>query len=76
MFMGNIKMAILWTEKELEIDHYCAGEDYPDNQDGLEFLAKLRAAEENPELIDESVIDYFDLEELQSQNVQDGFGFM
>jgi len=23
-------MAILWAEKELEVDHYCLGEDHPD----------------------------------------------
>jgi hypothetical protein len=76
MMMGNTKMAILWTEKELEIDHYCAREDYPDNQHGLQVLATLRAAEKNPELIDQSLVDFFDLEDLQSQNAQDGFDFM
>jgi hypothetical protein len=76
MMMGNTKMAILWTEKELEIDIYCAGEDYPDNQHGLQVLGKLRTAKENSELIDQSVIDFFDLEDLQSENAQDGFEFM
>jgi hypothetical protein len=76
MMMGNTKMAMLWTEKQLEIDLYCAGEDHPENEHGLQVLAKLRAAEENPELIDESVIKFFDMEDLQSQNAQDGFEFM
>ena len=35
-------MAMLWAEKEIEVDSYCLGEDHPDYQKELGVLNQLR----------------------------------
>jgi hypothetical protein len=37
-------MAMLWTEKEVEVDGYCLGEDHPDYQKEVGVLNQLRNA--------------------------------
>ncbi|KAF2868037.1 TPR domain protein [Massariosphaeria phaeospora] len=59
MMLGDTRMALLWTEKELEVDRYCVGEDYPDYKRGLQVVARLRAVVEDSEPVDESIIQWF-----------------
>ncbi|KAF2686179.1 TPR domain protein [Lentithecium fluviatile CBS 122367] len=42
--MGNVQMAMLWTEKEVEVDGYCLGQDHPDYQKEVGVLRQLRSA--------------------------------
>jgi hypothetical protein len=37
-------MALLWTEKEVEVNGYCLGQDHPDSQKEVGVLAQLRSA--------------------------------
>lgn len=54
-------MALLWAEKELEVDYYCLGEDHPTIQMQIEIVNQLRAAAETSEPLDESVTKWFSL---------------
>lgn len=54
-------MAILWAEKELEVDRYCLGEDHPGYSKEFETIAKLKAAVESSEPLDESVTEFYGL---------------
>jgi len=42
--MGNVEVALLWAEKEVEIDNYCLGKDHPDYPKEVKVLEQLRAA--------------------------------
>jgi hypothetical protein len=42
--LGNVQMAILWTEKEIEVDEYCLGKDHPDYEKELGVLSQLKVA--------------------------------
>lgn len=55
-------MALMWAEKELEVDLYCVGEDHPDSVKELNVVERLRAAAENSVPIDECVTDWFSLQ--------------
>jgi hypothetical protein len=37
-------MAVLWAEKEVEVDCYCLGEDHPDYAKEVGVLKQLRVA--------------------------------
>lgn len=52
-------MALLWAEKELEVDQYCVGEDHPDYVRELDVVKRLRAAAESSEPVDECVNEWF-----------------
>ncbi|KFX91231.1 hypothetical protein V490_06014 [Pseudogymnoascus sp. VKM F-3557] len=41
---GNVQMASLWAEKEVEVDYYCLGKDHPDYPKEVRVLEQLRAA--------------------------------
>lgn len=56
-------MALLWAEKELEVDRYCLGEDHPDCRKELEIVGQLRAAVETSNPPDESVTRWFRLQD-------------
>lgn len=56
-----MRMALLWAEKELEVDRYCVGEDHPDYATKLDIVRKLREAVESTKPVDASVIKWFDL---------------
>ncbi|KFY67709.1 hypothetical protein V496_01445 [Pseudogymnoascus sp. VKM F-4515 (FW-2607)] len=43
-FSGNVQMASLWAEKEVEVDYYCLGKDHPDYPKEVRVLEQLRAA--------------------------------
>ncbi|KAF1809302.1 hypothetical protein P152DRAFT_516899 [Eremomyces bilateralis CBS 781.70] len=60
--LGDTGMSFLWTEKELEIDHYCVGEGHPDRKKELEIVERLGAATTSSEPINESVNRWFDLQ--------------
>jgi hypothetical protein len=59
--LKNAKMAVLWAEKELEVDRYCVGEDHPDYRKELEMVDRLRAAAETLLPFDESITEWFGL---------------
>jgi hypothetical protein len=59
MMLGKTRMALLWAEKELEVDSYCVGEDHPDYATELDIVQKLRKAVENSEPVDASVMEWF-----------------
>jgi hypothetical protein len=40
----NVQMAILWTEKEIEVDEYCLGQNHPDYEKELGVLSQLKVA--------------------------------
>ncbi|KAF7592476.1 hypothetical protein BBP40_000211 [Aspergillus hancockii] len=61
--LKNAKMAVLWAEKELEVDRYCIGEDHPDYRKELEMVDRLRAAAETLLPFDESITEWFGLDD-------------
>lgn len=63
MRSSNPRMALLWTQKELEVEQYCIGEDHPDYQKGLEVVRCLQSAEKSREPLDKRVIEWFKQEE-------------
>jgi hypothetical protein len=42
--LGDVQMAVLWTEKEVEVNSYCLGQDHPDYQKEMAVLSQLRSA--------------------------------
>ena len=56
-------MALLWAEKELEVDRYCVGEDHPDYAKEVERIIQLRRAVESSEPFDPSKITRFNLQQ-------------
>ncbi|OCK75494.1 hypothetical protein K432DRAFT_429377 [Lepidopterella palustris CBS 459.81] len=54
--LGNKKLALLWTEKELEIGWHCVSEDHPHCKKELEAVSKIRAATENCGPFDQSIV--------------------
>ena len=61
-------MALLWAEKELEVDRYCVGEDYPDYRKELEIVDRLRASTGVSGPLDESVSEWFHLHETPAED--------
>ncbi|KAF7131479.1 hypothetical protein CNMCM5793_004704 [Aspergillus hiratsukae] len=59
--LGNARMALLWAQKELEVDRYCVGEDHPDFEIELDIVHRLRAAVEGSAPVDEVVTRWFRL---------------
>jgi hypothetical protein len=53
-------MALLWAEKELEVDGYCIGTDHPDYLMELNTVNQLRKAAKSSEPFDQSTIKWFD----------------
>lgn len=53
-------MALLWAQKELDVDRYCVGEDHPDYKKELDILDHLRAAAETS-VFDECITKWFHL---------------
>lgn len=53
-------MALLWAEKELEVDGYCIGADHPDYLMELDTVNQLREAAKSSEPFDQSTIKWFD----------------
>jgi len=43
-------MALLWAEKELEVNLYCVGEDHPGYKEMLDLVTNLRAEVTNAKL--------------------------
>ncbi|KAF1952906.1 TPR domain protein, partial [Byssothecium circinans] len=62
VMLGQTRMALLWAEKELEVDRYCVGEDHPDYATELDMVQKLREAVESSKPVDASVTEWFDLQ--------------
>ncbi|PYI12807.1 hypothetical protein BO99DRAFT_486228 [Aspergillus violaceofuscus CBS 115571] len=56
--MGNVKMALLWAEKELELDICCVGRDHPDYEKEAEMVNLLREAVSASEPVHSSVIEW------------------
>ncbi|XMA13710.1 hypothetical protein WAI453_006501 [Rhynchosporium graminicola] len=61
--LGNPKIALLWAEKELEVDAYCIGKDHPDYLEELQTVTQLRLAAESSQPFDCSTIDWFTTQE-------------
>jgi hypothetical protein len=57
--LGNPKIALLWAEKELEVDAYCVGIDHPDYIKQLQTVAQLKLAAESSQPFDCTTIDWF-----------------
>jgi hypothetical protein len=59
MALGDTRMALLWAQKELELDRVCVGEDHPDYETWFEVVGQLRAAVESSKPVDESIKQWF-----------------
>ncbi|KAJ5823948.1 hypothetical protein N7447_006288 [Penicillium robsamsonii] len=53
------KIAHLWTEKMLEVDLYCVGDDHPEYRKTLTTAQVMRRAVSLPEPISESTLEWF-----------------
>lgn len=58
--LGKMEMALLWAEKELELDRVCVGGDHPHIQVERDAIEKLREAIQDSRPVDESVFEWFD----------------
>lgn len=58
--LGKMEMALLWAEKELELDRVCVGGDHPHIQVDHDAIEKLREAIQDSRPVDESVFEWFD----------------
>lgn len=58
-------MALLWAEKELEIDRCCVGEDHPDYINLLDVIERLKEAAHKSRKFDDSVIEWYTKESVQ-----------
>ncbi|KFY65616.1 hypothetical protein V496_02447 [Pseudogymnoascus sp. VKM F-4515 (FW-2607)] len=56
--LGDANMALLWAEKELEVDDYCIGADHPDYLMELDTVNQLRKAAKSSEPFDQSTIEW------------------
>ncbi|PYH76157.1 TPR domain protein [Aspergillus uvarum CBS 121591] len=56
--MGNVKMALLWAEKELELDICCVGRDHPDYEKEAEMVNLLREAVSASKPVHSSVMEW------------------
>lgn len=54
-------MALLWVQKELEVDYYCVGEDHSDYKKELEIVYWLQGIVERSGPLDECVTEWFNL---------------
>jgi hypothetical protein len=54
-------MALMWAKKELEVDHYCIGEDHPEYKEGFQVVRLLEAATDRVEPVHESVAKWYQL---------------
>ena len=52
-------MALLWFEKELEIDRCCVGDDHPDVTELVRMMNHLEAAQLGSHEYDQALSDYF-----------------
>lgn len=52
-------MALLWAEKEIELDIYCVGQDHPDYEKEAEMVNLLREAVCASKPVHSSVIEWF-----------------
>jgi hypothetical protein len=59
--LDNTRLALIWAKKELDVDHYCLGEDHPDYKEGLEVVRLLDAAANGLEPAHESVVKWYKL---------------
>jgi hypothetical protein len=46
--LGKMSMALLWAEKELEVERYCGGEEHLDYATELDIVQKLSEAVKGP----------------------------
>ncbi|TVY18236.1 SET domain-containing protein 5 [Lachnellula arida] len=58
--LGDASMALLWAEKELEVDRYCVGVDHPHYSSESDTVRQLREAVESSLPFDQSSIKWFD----------------
>jgi len=69
--LGDAKMALLWAEKELEVDAYCIGKDNPEYQMTLETIDQLRNRVNSSEPLDPSTINWLDPPDAPSTALHD-----
>lgn len=55
--LGKMEMALLWAEKELELDRVCVGDDHPHIQVERDVIEKLKEAIQDSRPVDESVFE-------------------
>lgn len=56
MKLNKKRLAVLFAEKELDVDRYCVGKDHPDHEKELEILSRMKAVENRPEPFDKSLV--------------------
>ena len=54
-----MEMALLWAEKESELDRVCVGADHPHIQVERDVIEKLKEAIQHSGPVDESVFEWF-----------------
>jgi hypothetical protein len=54
--LGKMEMALLWAEKELELDRVCVGDDHPHIQVERDAIEKLKEAIRDSRPVDVSVL--------------------
>jgi hypothetical protein len=57
--LGKMEMALLWAEKELELDRVCVGDDHPHIQIERDAIEKLKEAIRDSRPVDVSVFEWF-----------------
>jgi hypothetical protein len=60
--LEKMDMALLWAEKELELDRICVGDDHPHIQEERNAIEKLKEAIRDSTPVDPSVTQWFNPE--------------
>jgi len=55
VLLKDMRAALSWTEKEIEVDLYCLGADHPEYRQGFAVLAQMKIALETTKPIDASI---------------------
>lgn len=57
--MNDARMTLQWTEKELEVDRNCVGEDHADYIKGLEVVERMKETVQNSVPFHKCVVEWF-----------------
>jgi hypothetical protein len=60
--LDKMDMAVLWAEKELELDRICVGDDHPHIQVERDAIEKMKEAIRDSKPVDASVTAWFNAE--------------
>lgn len=65
--LGNVKKALLYADKALEVERCCIGMDHKDYRQQLDVVLQLRHAAASPKTFDASKIEWYDQDDNSNE---------